>query len=101
MVIKRVQPLPVGKMFGATYAVLGLLFGLVLSVVSLAFGGFAQTASRTQGFPPAWWAGMFGAGAVIVLPIFYGAVGFIGGIIGAAIYNAMAKAIGGIVIEVE
>ena len=101
MVIKRVQPLPLGKMLGAAYAALGLIFGLVLSLVSLVMGGIAQTASGPRGFAPAWWMPLFGVGAVVFLPILYGLFGFVGGVIGAAVYNVVARVIGGIVIEVE
>jgi hypothetical protein len=35
------------------------------------------------------------------LPIFYGAMGFILGVIGAFIYNLIARWVGGIEVEVE
>jgi hypothetical protein len=38
---------------------------------------------------------------MIGLPIFYGAMGFIGGAIGALLYNLFAGMVGGIEIEVE
>jgi len=38
---------------------------------------------------------------LIILPIFYGVVGFIAGAIGAALYNLIAGMVGGIEIEVE
>jgi hypothetical protein len=37
-----------------------------------------------------------GAGAIILMPIMYGIMGFIGGIISAALYNLLAGIIGGI-----
>jgi hypothetical protein len=43
----------------------------------------------------------FGIGFVFVLPFIYAAVGFVLGVLGAAIYNVVAKWIGGIVVEVE
>ena len=42
---------------------------------------------------------MFGMG--ILMPVIYGVMGFIGGIIGAAVYNLVASWIGGIELEVE
>jgi len=42
-----------------------------------------------------------GAAAIIILPIMYGIFGFIGGAIGAWIYNLVAGWIGGIEIELE
>jgi hypothetical protein len=42
---------------------------------------------------------MFGMG--ILMPVIYGVMGFIGGVIGAAVYNLVARWIGGIEVEVE
>jgi hypothetical protein len=98
MVIKRVQPVRLGKMLGLLYAILGLVVGLCFSLIGLASSSFSS-AAHTPGFP-----GMglfFGVGAIVFLPIFYGILGFVGGLISAALYNGLANVIGGIVIEVE
>ena len=42
---------------------------------------------------------MFGFG--IFMPVFYGIFGFVFGIISAAIYNLIARWIGGVEVEVE
>ena len=42
---------------------------------------------------------MFGMG--ILMPVIYGVMGFILGVIGAAVYNLVARWIGGIELEVE
>ena len=42
---------------------------------------------------------MFGMG--ILMPVIYGVMGFILGVIGAAVYNFVARWIGGIELEVE
>jgi len=92
MVIERVGPLSVGKLLGCLYALLGLIIGGFISLFALAgaaIGGGMQGAS----------AALFGVGAVILLPILYGVFGFIGGIIGAALYNLVASLVGGIEIE--
>jgi hypothetical protein len=71
----------------SVYAVLGLIIGGLFSSISLATevaeGGHALS----------------GVGAIILLPIVYGVVGFIGGIIVAALYNVAASIVGGIEIE--
>jgi hypothetical protein len=46
-------------------------------------------------------AAMFGVGAIIILPLFYGVIGLIGGAIGAALYNLFAGLFGGIELETE
>ena len=42
---------------------------------------------------------MFGMG--ILMPVIHGVMGFIGSVIGAAVYNLVARWIGGIELEVE
>ena len=66
-------------------------------------GAFAQQSqqARAAGGPPAVIvaAMMFGFG--IFMPVFYGVFGFIFGVISAAIYNLIARWIGGIEVDVE
>lgn len=98
MVIKRVSPLSCAKIAGLLYALMGLLIGAVISMVALA-GGFAA-AGDNDSFGPLMGA-MMGAGAIIIAPICYGLLGFIGALIGAFIYNIAASAVGGIEIDVQ
>jgi len=42
---------------------------------------------------------IFGAGAIIILPIFYGCIMFIGALIQAALYNVAAKWTGGVEVD--
>ena len=93
-VVKRVGVLSSGKVLGCLYGLLGLLIGGLITLMSLA--GFAFAAGGQQG-PPL----LFGILSVVLLPIFYGVVGFIGGIISAALYNLVAALVGGIEIELS
>lgn len=79
--------LTVGKVLGATYALLGVILGAIFTLVALAGGGGGNA--------------LFGLGAIIFVPLVYGVGGFIGGILTAAIYNFVAGKIGGIVIETK
>jgi len=97
MVINRVGPISVAKVAGLLYAILGLLFGAIFSVISLA-GGLAGFSDE----PDAAIAGViFGVGAVIVLPILYGAMGFLMTALMAALYNLTARIVGGVEIDVS
>ncbi len=100
--IKRIAPLQTGKMLGVLYACLGLIF-LPIFMLAAAAGAFAQHAQGTEASstaPAAAVAGiMFGMG--ILMPVIYGVMGFILGVIGAAVYNLVARWIGGIELEVE
>lgn len=42
-----------------------------------------------------------GVGAIIVFPLLYGFLGFIAGIIGAALFNLVASMVGGVEIELS
>ena len=94
MVIKKVNPLSCAKVAAVIYAGIGLLIGGMFSLIAMA-GGFA---SDTTG------GGMFGmlvgAGAIIIAPIFYACMGFIGTLIAAAIFNVAVGIVGGVEIEV-
>jgi Transmembrane domain of unknown function (DUF3566) len=99
--IKRIAPLQAGKMMGVLYGCLGLIFLPIFMLAGIA-GAFAQHAQgqTSSAAPAAAVAGiMFGMG--IFMPVIYGVMGFVFGIIGAAIYNLIARWIGGIEVEVE
>jgi hypothetical protein len=94
MIVRRVGPLSFAKITGVLYALMGLLFGAIFSLVSLA--GFAA-ASGQEGA-----AGMlFGVGAIVILPIFYGVLGFLFSLIGAALYNLIAGWVGGVELDLQ
>ena len=57
-----------------------------------------------QGSPsevPAWLGAFFGVGSIILFPIAYGIMGFIGGLITAVLYNILAGFVGGIEMELQ
>ena len=95
MVVKRLAPMSFAKVAGALYVLMGFIFGGLISLVSIVGGAFAP-----EGGNP--FMGMlFGAGAIIILPIFYGVLGFVTTLIGAALYNAIASVVGGVEFEVQ
>lgn len=96
MTIKRIDPMSLARIAGLLYAVLGLLGGACFSLVAFFMPSSGTGASSFGAFRM-----LFGVGAIILLPIIYGAFGFIGGLVSAAIYNGLANAIGGIVIEIS
>jgi uncharacterized oligopeptide transporter (OPT) family protein len=77
--------------------VLGVLYG-ILSLIIVPFVLLAALLGSKTGVPsPA----IFGVGLAILLPVLYAAAGFIGGVIGAALYNVVAKWTGGFEFEVR
>jgi len=99
MVVKRVGPLSVAKNAAVLYAILGLIVGGLFSLAAMA-GAFGAAGSDNGGAAAAI-AGVMGVGALIVAPIMYACFGFIGALIGAALYNVVAGIVGGIELDVE
>ena len=97
MIIRRVGVFSAAKIAGALYGLMGLLFGALLSLFSVIGGA----AAMSQGQDDAVFGLIFGVGAVIILPLFYGVIGAIFAAIGAAFYNLLAGFVGGLEIEVE
>jgi hypothetical protein len=96
MIVRRVGVWSVSRMYGAMSAAFGLIAGLFLACFALIGAGVA---SQNPGVPS--FAGpLFGVGAVIFLPIFYGVLGLVAGAIGGALYNVFAGMVGGIEIDV-
>ena len=98
MVIRRISPMSCAKVSGLLYAVIGLLVGACFTLFLTTLGSLIpQEEQQMGGF-----IGMlFGAGAIVILPIFYGILGFIGGGIVAVAYNLIAGWTGGLEMEVQ
>jgi hypothetical protein len=95
MVLRRVGPVSCAKIAALLYALAGLLIGAMLSLVSLA-GGMAAGEGDS-----AILGALLGVGAIIVLPILYGCLGFIATLIGAWLYNFAAARVGGIEVDLS
>jgi len=96
MIIRRVGVWSVSRMYGAMSAVFGLIAGLLVACFALIGAGVAHQNPDV----PSFLGPLFGVGAVIFLPIFYGVLGLVAGAIGGAIYNVFAGMVGGIEIDV-
>lgn len=99
MQIRSVGVGSVAKVAGALYAGLGLIIGACIALFSIVGLGFA--ASQQNGDMPAWLGPLFGVGAIVLAPLFYGLMGLIMGAITAALYNVVARMVGGVQIDVE
>ena len=96
MVITRVAPFSAAKVGGVVYAFFGLIFGGFMSLAALA-GAFAGS----DGGPGAFLGALFGVGAVLLLPIFYGCLGFVMTLLSAWLYNVVSGMVGGVEIDVR
>ena len=101
MTVKKFGVLSVAVMWGILSAIGGLIGGLLYAIfLSLIFGISGKMGSAFSEF------GSLGMGVIWLLciigaPIFYGIIGFLSGLIGAALYNLFAQRIGGIKVELE
>lgn len=99
MVLRSVDVLSCGKIMGALYAVLALIGGMLYTVLSLAVVMLAQPPAN--GPNPATFMVVMGVLMVFLAPIFCGIVGFLGGLLAAAVYNFLAGLIGGLELHFE
>lgn len=100
VVIKRIGVLKAGIVQSCIMAFFGLLIGLCLLFFGTLLGGLFGAIGDQAG------AGLGlgligGVGMLIFLPITYAVIGFVAGVVGAAVYNLVAGFVGGIEIEVE
>ena len=92
MIIKRIEIVQAGICLGCV----GLLFGFLSGILVMLFG--LTTPSLGDHSGSAVWGR---ANHLYMLPLLYGAVSFITGSLGAALYNFVARLVGGIRINVE
>jgi hypothetical protein len=91
--LKSVGPVSAMKVCFVMYALIGLIIGAFVSLIAMS--GAAAASNELGPF-----AAIMGVGAIIALPIVYGLIGALSGLIGAAVYNLCAKIIGGIELEI-
>jgi hypothetical protein len=98
--IRRVGVLSVGKVMGLTYALIGLVAGGIFALFSFFGAALGSAMAESTGEAGgAIFGALFGVGAIIILPIFYGILGFLAGVLGAVFYNLVAGAVGGVELE--
>ena len=91
--LKRIGVGSAFKLTGFLYLFIGFIFGALITLAVFA------------GFKPGGGGGMmsliFGTLAIVILPILYGVLGAIAGVIGALLYNISARVTGGLDLELE
>jgi hypothetical protein len=102
MTIKRFGVFSVAKMYGLLTFVAGLIIGVIYGLILIVFGA-AISAMAPGNDALAGGASTVVTGIIVMFaaPIMYGIFGFIAGVIGALIYNAMAGIVGGVKFELE
>jgi hypothetical protein len=98
MVIRRISPMSAAKVAGLVYALIGLVIGACFSVFMLTIGSLFADEPRPEG---AFFGMLFGAGAIVIAPVFYGVMGFVGGGLTAFVYNMVAGWAGGLEVDLQ
>jgi len=89
--VKRIGVMSVAKISALFGVFVGLIAGILFALASKVAD--AAAVAGLEGMT-------FGASSIITLPLMYGVIYFLGGLIGAAIYNLFAKWIGGVKIDI-
>ena len=100
--IKKLGVLSVAKMQGVMGLVIGLIIGVIYGLIIIAYSLLGASILKGNSSLAVGGGGVVvGIIAMIAIPIIYGIIGFIGGAIGALLYNLFAGMVGGVEIEVE
>ncbi len=91
MILKKIGVLSLAKIYGSLMAFMGFIVGLFVSF-------FSFLIPAPQGTVPLM---SLGLASIILLPIFYGVLGFLAGGFTAWIYNLVAKHMGGLELEFD
>ena len=95
VVVRQIGVVSVGKIYGAISAAIGLLVGIGFALASMVGLGLAgEDGSAVFG-------AVFGVGSIVFFPLLYGAMGFVGGMLGALLYNVFAGMVGGVSVQLE
>jgi hypothetical protein len=97
--LKSVNPLRAGLVLGVLYAI--MIFIAVLVIIPFGLTGLFSGSNSIGGTEAAGMGIGMGLGMLILGPLIYGVVGFIGGVISAWIYNLVAKLTGGLEFTLE
>ena len=99
MVLRRIGVVSAAKIFGAMNGAIGLIIGAIVALVAMA--GPILPSARQAADSPSWVGPMFGVGAVVFLPIFYGILGVVSGAVMAGLYNLFSGMVGGLKLQIQ
>lgn len=90
--IKKINPKSASIMCLMINGAVGLLGGIIVS--ALVWSGVAPSAQEDPLF-------IFGGWSVLLLPLSYGFIGYIAGLIFSLLFNLVASKTGGLIVEIE
>ena len=100
--IRKLGVLSVAKMYAAIMLVVSLLISIPYGIIIIVYGLFgASLVGGNAGLAVGGGGIVVGILVMIGIPIVYSLIGFVGGALGALLYNVFSNFVGGIEIEVE
>jgi hypothetical protein len=99
--IKRMGIFSCAKIYSITLAAMGLIIGVIYGLIFMVVGGAMMAGGGRQSGTAGASSLVIGLVMMIAIPVFYGVIGFIGGLIGALVYNVAAGVVGGLELELE
>ena len=97
MELKAIGPVSSAKVLGVFYTAIGLIAGVIVAAIGLTG---AVVGHASEGMNPML-SGLFSVGAIVVLPVLYGVMGALGGLIFSWLYNVIARLVGGIQVTLQ
>ena len=91
MTIHRVGVRSLANIVASIYVVIGVIVGVLFTLASLAVDEGGGGAAGL----------LFSPLAIFVLPILYGVMGYLGGLLGGWVFNMAAAGLGGLELRVE
>ena len=101
MTIRRFGVMSVAKMYGLLMFIFGLIFGVLYGLFFIIFGAAMSALGGREATAGGASTIVIGIVMMVGIPIMYGLLGFIMGIIAALVYNGAAGLVGGIKFELE
>ena len=97
MELKEIGPVSCAKVLGIFYGGIGLIAGAIIGFFAVA--GAALGHGNNYGNP--FLGSLFGMGAIVFLPVMYGVLGALAGLLFSALYNLIARWVGGIQVTLQ
>jgi hypothetical protein len=99
--IKRMGVFSCAKIYSITLAAMGLIVGVIYGLIFMVVGGAMMAGGGRESGMAGGSSIVIGLVMMIVIPVFYGVIGFVGGLIGGLVYNVAAGIVGGLELELE
>lgn len=99
--IRRMGVFSCAKIYSITLAAMGLIVGVIYGLIFMVVGGAMMAGGGRNSGSAGASSLVIGLVMMIAIPVFYGIIGFIGGLIGGTVYNVAAGVVGGLELELE